>query len=122
VLLVDDEAVIRLLCTVNLEDAGFEVEAVGNGAAAIAEAHRERPDLIVLDLRMPEMDGWSVLGALGVAYRDDPIPVIVLSAWASPDEAQRVVDQGAEFMAKPFEPDELVDRVRSTIARSRGSA
>src|SRR3954468_7227635 len=110
VLVVDDEEGIRVLCRVNLELAGYEVVEAGNGAAALELARAERPDLIFLDVMMPQMDGWDVLHRL----KEDPatagIPVVMLTARTSEGDQIRAWGEGIlDYLAKPFDPQALED-------------
>jgi CheY-like chemotaxis protein len=119
VLVIDDEEPIRLLCRVNLRLAGMEVLEAPNGAAGIEVARRERPDLILLDVMMPEVDGWEVVAALA----DDPstreIPVVFLTARTDRVDQRRGLEAGAvAYVTKPFDPvrlgpflQELLDRI-----------
>lgn len=119
VLVVDDDRMIRMLVRLLLEKEGFDVIEGGNGLHAVELAHRERPDLLVLDLMMPEMDGFEALPRL----RHDPLlaamPVIVLTAESGPDTERRVLELGADdYLIKPFEPGVLLSRVRAVFRRA----
>jgi two-component system alkaline phosphatase synthesis response regulator PhoP len=119
VLVVDDEARIVKLARDYLEQAGFRVFSAGDGLTALAMARRERPDLIVLDLKLPGMDGLDVCRAL---RRESDVPVIMLTARV--EEADRLIglELGADdYITKPFSPRELVARVRSVLRRARGA-
>ena len=110
VLVVDDEEGIRVLCRVNLELGGFTVFEAADGAAAVAIAKSERPDVIFLDLMMPVMDGWDALREL----REDPttadIPVVLLTARTSEEDQIRGWGEGIfEYLPKPFNPQALVE-------------
>ena len=111
-LIVDDEEPMRLLCRVNLVGAGFRVVEAADGPEAIIAATREPPDLLVVDLMMPGMDGWAVLAALKTAFADDPVPAIILSASVSPANEQRASAEGARFLGKPFDVTQFVDLAR----------
>lgn len=112
VLIVDDEPDIRLLIRINLLAAGYEVLEAGNGREAIDILEGEEPDLVLLDLRLPELDGWDVLEHLkerGVAER---VPVVAISAHASPTTKERAREVGfRSYVSKPFTPDELLEVV-----------
>jgi CheY-like chemotaxis protein len=108
VLVIDDEPDVRWLIRMSLERAGHEVIDAEDGLRGIALAMKQRPDIIVLDLMMPVMDGYGVLAELAKDPRTASVPVVVLSAKAIPDEADRASAAGARrFMEKPFDPDEL---------------
>src|SRR5512142_503002 len=119
ILVVDDEPRIVKLARDYLEAAGFRVISATDGPAALAIARRERPDLIVLDLLLPGMDGLDVCRAL---RRESDVPIIMLTARA--EEADRLIglELGADdYITKPFSPRELVARVRTVLRRSQGN-
>jgi two-component system, OmpR family, alkaline phosphatase synthesis response regulator PhoP len=118
VLVVDDEARIVRLVRDYLERAGFAVLAAQDGETALAMARAEQPDLIVLDLMLPGMDGLDVCRRL---RQVSGVPIIMLTARV--EEADRVVglELGADdYVTKPFSPRELVARVRATLRRASG--
>jgi CheY-like chemotaxis protein len=110
VLVVDDEEGIRVLCRVNLELGGYEVLEASDGVEALEVARSQRPDLIFLDVMMPRMDGWEVLGHL----KEDPstasIPVVLLTARTSEEDQMKAWGEGVlEYLSKPFNPQLLVE-------------
>src|SRR4051794_26279903 len=110
VLVVDDEDDIRELCRVNLEFEGFEVFDAPNGPPGLEEAARRRPDVIFLDLMMPEMDGWEVLRRLKEDDATAQIPVVLLTARTGEDDQMRGWQEGIlEYVSKPFNPLSLVE-------------
>ncbi len=116
ILVVDDEPRIAQLARDYLEHAGFAVLAAGDGHGALATAHARRPDLVVLDLGLPGMDGLDVARAL---RRESDVPIIMLTA--RDDELDRVLglELGADdYVTKPFSPRELVARVRAVLRRA----
>lgn len=116
VLVVDDELKITRLVRDYLEQAGFVVATASDGPGAMAAARQLKPDLIVLDLGLPGMDGLDVIRALRTA---STVPVVVLTARA--DESDRIVglEMGADdYLVKPFSPKELVARVRAVLRRT----
>ena len=116
VLVVDDELKIARLIRDYLEQAGFVVTLATDGKGAIASARQLKPDLIVLDLGLPTIDGLDVIRALRMGSN---VPVVVVTARA--DEADRVVglELGADdYIVKPFSPKELVARVRAVLRRT----
>jgi two-component system alkaline phosphatase synthesis response regulator PhoP len=118
VLVVDDEARIVKLVRDYLERAGFGVLTAGDGKTALQVARREKPDLIILDLMLPGMDGLDVCRRL---RRVSGVPIIMLTARV--EEADRIVglELGADdYVTKPFSPGELVARVRATLRRANG--
>ena len=118
ILVVDDEARIVKLVRDYLERAGFDVLAAHNGEMALTLARLEQPDLIVLDLMLPGVDGLDVCRRL---RQESGVPIIMLTARV--EEADRVVglELGADdYVTKPFSPRELVARVRATLRRANG--
>ena len=113
VLVVDDDASIRELLSTVLEDDGYEVVPAANGEDALAVCSRWRPDVIVLDLMMPVMDGWTF--AKRLRERDD-IPIVVLSA-ANDLERHAKSVSAIEVIGKPFDLDQLIPKV----ARARNA-
>jgi two-component system alkaline phosphatase synthesis response regulator PhoP len=118
VLVIDDEAPIRLLCRVNLEAEGMQVLEAADGPTGLEEARREKPDVILLDVMMPALDGWRVAEHL----LDDPstaeIPIIFLTARAEFRDRARGLDiGGVDYVTKPFNPLELASLVRDLLAR-----
>ena len=118
VLVVDDEKNIVQLARLYLSNEGFRVEAAYDGRQALDKARSLKPDLIVLDIMMPEMDGLTVCKEL---RKTSNVPVIILTARG--DDIDRIVglEIGADdYMAKPFNPRELVARVKAVLRRSQG--
>ena len=114
VLVVDDEPDIALICRLTLTLAGFDVEERGNGADAIAYLDAETPDVVLLDLRLPDLSGWEVLDRLRDSGRLADLNVILFSAHAS--AAQSAVEAGCvSFISKPFTPDDLVKEVEAAV-------
>ncbi|MBV8979917.1 MAG: response regulator [Acidimicrobiia bacterium] len=110
VLVIDDEDDIRELCKVNLEFEGFSVVDAPNGPAGLERAARELPDVIFLDLMMPEMDGWEVLRRLKEDDATAQIPVVLLTARTGEDDQMRGWQEGIlEYVSKPFNPLSLVE-------------
>jgi DNA-binding response OmpR family regulator len=115
VLVVDDELKITRLLRDYLQQAGFRVLTAADGPSALATARAEQPDMIVLDLGLPGLDGLDVTRAL---RRSSDVPIIMLTARA--EEADRIVglELGADdYLVKPFSPKELVARVRAVLRR-----
>jgi DNA-binding response OmpR family regulator len=118
VLVVDDEERIRKLVSLGLKRAGYGVAVASDGEEALARVAEARPDLIVSDVTMPNLDGLSLLSSL----REDPstraIPFILLTARGSTDDLERGLGLGADdYLAKPFDMGELLARVHSKIER-----
>lgn len=120
ILVVDDEKNIVQLARLYLDKEGFRVEAAYDGAQALEKAKILRPDLIILDIMMPEIDGLSVCKEL---RRTSNVPIIILTARG--DDVDRVVglELGADdYVTKPFNPRELVARVKAVLRRARQEA
>ena len=114
-LLVDDEAPFVRALGVSLRAMGYEVDAAATGAAALAKAATTVPDIIVLDLGLPDIDGLDVLKRLRTWT---PVPVIVLSARHRDDAKVAALDSGADdYVTKPFSMDEFLARIRATLRR-----
>ncbi|HEY68542.1 MAG: two-component system response regulator [Chloroflexi bacterium] len=122
ILVVEDERDIRDLIGFTLRFAGFEVVSVVNGLEALEKAPRERPDLIILDVRMPKMTGYEVCRRLKENPATSAIPVVFLSAKGQETEIEQGLASGAvEYIVKPFAPDELIDQVRDILQRAGAS-
>ena len=118
VLVIDDEAPIRLLCRVNLEAEGIEVLEAGDGPSGLELARVERPDVVLLDVMMPGLDGWRVAEQLLEDERTNRIPIIFLTARAEfRDRAKGLDIGGIDYVTKPFNPLELAPLVRDLLAR-----
>jgi len=118
VLVIDDEAPIRLLCRVNLEAEGMTVLEAANGPTGLDQARSEKPDVILLDVMMPGLDGWQVAERL---LEDDGtmvIPIVFLTARAEFRDRARGLDiGGVDYVTKPFNPIELASLVRDLLER-----
>jgi len=113
VLVIDDEPDVLMLCRVNLEQAGHEVLVAEGGAEGMALARTRRPDVIVLDLMMPMMDGFDVLEELADDDETREVPVLILTARARALDKVRGWRAGAwGYLTKPFAPSALTDDVR----------
>jgi DNA-binding response OmpR family regulator len=120
ILVVDDEPELVELISYHLRKAGHEVATAANGWEAIAEVNRRRPDLMLLDLMLPDLDGFGVCEILRRDARTATVPIIIISAWASTDSRHLGLELGAlDYLTKPFSPHDLVQRVnRLTEARA----
>ncbi|MDE3091145.1 MAG: response regulator transcription factor, partial [Chloroflexota bacterium] len=115
ILVVDDEPKIVQLARDYLERAGFAVLTAGDGKTALAAARAEKPDLVILDLGLPEMDGLDVARAL---RKDSNVPIIMLTARGEETDKLVGLELGADdYITKPFSPKELVARVRAVLRR-----
>ena len=118
VLVIDDEAPIRLLCRVNLEAAKIEVSEAEDGRSGLEAALAERPDLILLDVMMPGMDGWQVFEQLLQDERTEKIPIVFLTARAElRDQARGLELGGIDYVTKPFNPLNLAPLIEDLLAR-----
>ncbi len=123
ILIIDDEPKIVQICRDYLAAAGFAVISAETGPLGLAAAHRDRPDLIVLDLMLPDIDGLDVCRRL----RQDPlvsnIPIIMLTARVEESDKLVGLELGADdYVTKPFSPRELVARVRAVLRRAGGES
>ncbi len=120
VLVIDDEPALRLLCNVNLTLAGFIVDEAESGREGVARAHEHRPDLILLDMMLPEFDGHAVVHALRADPAFADIPVVFLSARTAPEDIRDAYREGAvDYITKPFDPVDLAERVGDVLERVR---
>ena len=118
VLVIDDEGPIRLLCRVNLEAAGMEVTEAEDGVAGVEAARAQHPDVILLDVMMPGMDGWEVFGELLKDPATAKIPIVFLTARAElRDQARGLELGGVDYVTKPFSPLDLAPLVNDLIER-----
>jgi two-component system KDP operon response regulator KdpE len=116
VLVVEDDEALGRALVINLKVHGYDAQAVRTGAAALAAAASGRPDLVVLDLGLPDLDGSEVLSGLR-GYSS--VPVIILSARSSGGDKVNALDLGADdYVTKPFAMDELLARVRAALRRA----
>ena len=119
ILVADDDRMIRLLVRMLLEQDGFTVLEAENGAEALAMARAENPDLLLVDLQMPDMNGYQVLQKMRADPAQASIPVIVLTSESGTAVESQVLDMGAEdFLVKPFKPEVLIARIRGAFRRS----
>ncbi|MDR7869011.1 MAG: response regulator transcription factor [Sporomusaceae bacterium] len=120
ILVVDDEANIRQLVRYNLEKEGFTCSEAADGQACLESVRRERPDLIILDIMLPEKDGLEVCRQLKAQAATAAIPIIMLTAKAEEIDTILGLEMGADdYMTKPFSPRELTARVKAVLRRSQ---
>ena len=120
IVVADDDPDIRDLVVFKLRQAGHDVEAVEDGAAAVAACQASPPDLVVLDVMMPGMGGLDATRALRLDPRVARVPVILLTARAQESDIEQGFGAGADdYVVKPFSPRELASRVAAVLARSR---
>ena len=123
ILVVDDDQVIQQLLKVNLELEGYAVEVASDGEEALVLFDRFQPDLVLLDIMMPKLDGWEVARRLA-GTAGGPVPIVLLSARAQESDVQKGNDLGvAAYVTKPFDPIQLLHLVAGIIAQQdRGAA
>jgi len=115
ILIVDDDPTLVRLMSLFLEDEGYEVCGVLDGFEGLQQVHKYQPDLIVLDIMMPRMDGWEVLQRI---REDSDVPIIMLTAKAAPKDRVEGFSMGADdYVIKPFSMEELLLRIRSVLRR-----
>jgi DNA-binding response OmpR family regulator len=118
ILVIDDEAPIRLLCRVNLEAEGMQVLEAADGPSGLEQARERQPDVVLLDVMMPGLDGWRVAEELLSDDRTRDIPIIFLTARAEFRDRARGLDiGGVDYVTKPFNPLELAPLVRGLLER-----
>jgi len=119
ILIAEDERDIRDLVTFSLRYGGFEVVEAKDGQEAVEQAVAVKPDLILMDVRMPRMTGYEACRQLKSMDDMKHIPVIFLSAKGQEQEIQQGIDAGAEeYILKPFAPEDLVSKVRDILQRA----
>ena len=113
ILVVDDDPDILEIVRTNLEGAGYAVLGAGDGTEGLAKMRAENPDLVVLDVLMPEMDGWEVLRQIETDPQTAGLPVIMLTCKSEDADILRGLEEGAvEYVTKPFYPENLVASVK----------
>jgi two-component system phosphate regulon response regulator PhoB len=118
ILLVEDDPDILHMVSYKLRGAGFDVVETVDGVAALRAARDRPPDLILLDVRMPRLDGLAVCRELRAGPRTTEVPIIILTARARPQDREQAYAAGAtDYIVKPFSPRALVDRVEEVLAR-----
>ncbi|TRZ48727.1 DNA-binding response regulator [bacterium] len=119
ILVVDDEKDLTALVSLHMKMAGFEVLTANNGEKALDLSREEKPDLIILDLMLPKIDGWQVCEQLRQDAVTKDIPVIMLTARTQIEDKLKGFEAGADdYVTKPFSPRELVARVKRVLARA----
>ena len=123
ILAVDDEPDVLNFLELVLARSGYLALTAPNGTDGLIKAHVERPDLILLDIMMEEMDGWETLRLLKVDEKTRDIPVIILSARAEPKDKIRALQEGAvDYIIKPFSVVESLEKIRAILAAEEGES
>jgi DNA-binding response OmpR family regulator len=116
ILVVDDQPEILDITETVLSGAGYEVVTASSGGEALAQVGREAFDLVLLDINMPEMDGWETLRLIRADEQPDPLPVVMFSVKGELTDKVRSLQEGASgYITKPFVVDELVARIRRVL-------
>jgi DNA-binding response OmpR family regulator len=122
ILIVDDDKQIVLLLASRLKANKYEVEVAYDAVQAVAKAFREKPDLILLDIKMPAGGGMGVMDNLRNSAEAAITPIIVITAYPSPEIQQKVIEMGAVgFISKPFKAEDVLSKIRKALGEeSRG--
>ena len=116
ILSVDDERDVTDLVSFHLARAGYQVTTAASGREALEAVQLTRPDLIILDLMLPDIDGFGICEILRRQAATATIPIVILTAWATTDAQHLGLELGAlDYLTKPFSPKELVERVRRLL-------
>lgn len=116
ILVVDDEVYILHILDFSLGAEGFDVITATDGEEALAKAQREKPDLIILDVMMPRLDGYETCRRLKSDPGTKDIPVLLLTARGRDEDRQRGIESGADdYITKPFSPNKLINRVSDIL-------
>jgi CheY-like chemotaxis protein len=114
ILVVEDNELNRDMLRRRLERRGFDVVVAGDGAAAVAAVREQRPDLVLMDMSLPEVDGWEATRRLKADEATRSVPVVALTAHAMPDDRERALAAGCDdYATKPVDFDALIDKVRA---------
>ncbi len=117
ILVVDDQRDIRDMTALVLSGAGYRVDTVGSGASALSTLERDRFDLVLLDINMPEMDGWETLRLIRCDEELTAVPVVMFSVKGEIRDKIESLQEGAvDFVTKPFIVDDLIDRIGKDLA------
>ena len=119
VLIVEDEEAIARLIQWHLESVGFSVQKEGMGRSALDYAAEHRPDLVVLDLRLPDIHGYEVCEELRKLYNAWTVPILIITGLGQPIDQLKAFAHGADaYLTKPFEPSELIEAVSMLLGQS----
>lgn len=116
ILLIEDEPNMRELVKARLEQNGYTVVTAGDGYQGIFMARKEKPDLIILDLMIPKMDGYTVCRTLKASSDFNNVPIVMFTARTAPDDRRRGAEMGADaYLTKPFEPSTLLAKIEELL-------
>ncbi|OGB88095.1 hypothetical protein A3H38_03365 [candidate division WOR-1 bacterium RIFCSPLOWO2_02_FULL_46_20] len=116
ILIIDDEKDLVEMMTMRLTAMGYDIVGAGNGEEGISLARQAAPDLILLDIMMPGIDGYETLKRLKQEAKTKAIPVVMLTAVGKPDAVSRSLEGGAsDYISKPFEPKTLLEKIRKAL-------
>ena len=118
VLAVDDEASVLQLITVKLKKAGFEVVSARDGDEAVARARDEKPDVVVLDVMMPHLDGFTAAARIKAEVNPPPLVLMLTAKGETTDISQAFASGADDYMTKPFSPRELIERLKVLLIRA----
>jgi len=118
ILIVDDDKAIADVLAIQLKELGYETEYVNDGVAALNSAHSNRPDLIILDVMLPQMDGFKVCRLLKFDCNFNKIPIILFTSLSEETNGKTGEEVGADaYFPKPFEMDKLLAKIKELVAR-----
>ena len=119
ILLVDDEPLLLEMVVMRLEANDYEVVCAVDGQEALDKVHREKPDLIILDIMLPKIDGYKVCRMLKFDEAYKSIPIIIVTARSQQKDEDMGKEMGADaYIAKPFEPEILLDKIRELLRKT----
>ena len=122
ILVVEDEVDIATLVSFNLQRVGYAVDMVHDGREGLEKILKDQPDLVILDLMLPGMDGFSILKEMQRDIRANTIPVLMLTAKSQIDDRIRGLESGVDdYLTKPFSPKELILRVQAVLKRNKAT-
>jgi two-component system, OmpR family, alkaline phosphatase synthesis response regulator PhoP len=123
ILAVDDEVALVELIRFHLKKAGYHVLTATSGREALESIHRNKPDLLLLDLMLPDLDGFSICEILRRNPATAALPIVIVSAWASSDSRNLGLELGAlDYLTKPFSPKQLLDRIKGLLSARQALA
>jgi len=119
ILIIEDARDVAKLLGARLKNAGYEIIIAGDGIQGVQCAHKDKPDLIILDLMLPAGDGFSVLDNLSMSVYSQLIPVIVLTGAKNEEYKKRAQEKGVEvYLEKPYEAEELLKHIKNSLGES----